>query len=120
MSASAKTVLYFSYYLFLTGVQLVFVPNMFTKLFLLPDTTEPWIRVVGILVLIIGFYYHQVAGKDLTEFLKLTVYGRAMFFVGATALVIFGIAPAVFIGFGLIDFLGAFWTRQSLKKENKL
>ena len=120
MSKSAKTVLYFSYYLFLTGIQLAIVPNLFTKLFFLPETNEPWIRVVGILVIIIGFYYHQAASKDLTEFLKLTVFGRALFFVGATALVIFGIAPVIFIGFGLIDLLGAIWTRQTLKNEQKL
>ncbi len=120
MSKSAKTVLYFSYYLFFIGAQLAIVPKLFTDLWKLPETNEPWIRVVGILALILGFYYHQSAKKDLTEFLKLTVWGRMLYFLGSTILVIAGIAPIVFIGFGVVDLLTAIWTRQTLKAEGKL
>ncbi len=114
MSKASKTVLYFSYYLFFVGLQLLFIPNIFTKLAFLPETNEPWIGVTGVLTIIIGYYYFQCASKDLIEFIKLTVVGRLLFFAGASGLVVFGIAPVIFIAFGLIDLIGALWTRQTL------
>ena len=119
MSKSAKSVLYFSYYLFFVGLQLVFIPNFFLKTAQLPETSEVWIRVVGILALILGFYYHQSAKKELIEFCKLTVVGRSLYFLGSAGLVIAQLAPPIFLVFGLVDALSAFWTWQSLKSEGK-
>lgn len=120
MSKSAKSVLYFSYYLFVVGLELLLIPNFFTKTAQLPETNEPYIRVVGVLALIIGFYYHQAAKNDLTPFLKATLWGRAFYFLSAVGLVVFKIAPPVFIAFGVVDLLGAIWTWQALKSEGKM
>ena len=83
MSKSAKTVLFFSYYLFLVGLELTFIPNVFTKTAQLPEAHEPYIRVVGILAIILGVYYYQSAKHDLTPFLKTTIVGRSIYFLGA-------------------------------------
>ncbi|WP_421828633.1 hypothetical protein [Larkinella sp.] len=119
MSKSAKTVLYFSYYLFIIGLELTFIPNLFTKIAQLPDAHEPYIRVVGVLAFILGLYYYQAAKNDLTPLLKVTVLGRSIYFVAAVGFVFFSIAPPVFIAFGFIDLLGALWTGRVLKQEGK-
>ncbi len=120
MSKSAKSIQYFSYYVLLVGLQLSFIPNFFLKTIQQSETSEPWIRVAGILALALAFYYHQTAAKELTEFFKLTVYTRVFFFVAMTALVILQFAPPIFIGLGLVDLLAALWTRQALKSEGHL
>ena len=120
MSKSAKTVLFFSYYLFIVGIQLLFIPNFFTKTAQLPESHEPYIRIVGVLALILGLYYHQSAKNELTPFLKTTIWGRAFYFLSAVGLVVFKIAPPVFIAFGVVDLLGAVWTWQTLKSEGKM
>ncbi|MFN8357951.1 MAG: hypothetical protein U0Y10_26050 [Spirosomataceae bacterium] len=120
MSKSAKTVLFFSYYLFLVGLQLLFIPNVFTKTAQLPEAHEPYIRVVGILAIILGVYYYQSAKNELTSFLKSTIWGRSLYFLGAVGLVVSQVAPPIFIAFGLVDLLGAVWTWQALKSEGKM
>ena len=120
MSKSAKSIQYFGYYVLLVGLQLTFIPNFFLKTIQQAETTEPWIRVVGILAIALAFYYHQTAKKELTEFFKLTITTRVFFFVAMSALVLFGIAPAIFIGLGLVDLIAAIWTWQCLKGEGKM
>jgi hypothetical protein len=120
MSASAKSVLYFSYYLLLVGLQFVFVPNFFLNTIQQPDTSEPWIRVTGILALLLFFYYHQCAKKEITGFFKLTVVTRLFFFIAITALVVFKLAPPIFIGLGAVDLAAAAWTWRCLKSEGKM
>lgn len=120
MSKSAKSIQYFGYYVLLVGLQLIFIPNFFLKTIQQPETTEPWIRVVGILALALAFFYYQSANKELTEFFKLTVYTRPFFFIAMSALVIFKLAPPIFIGLGLVDLIFVIWTWQSLKGEGKM
>lgn len=120
MSKSAKTLLYFSYYLFVVGIELTFIPNVFTKTAQLPVTDEPYIRVVGVLAFILGLYYYQAARHDLTPFLKASVWGRSVYLIAAVGLVVSAIAPPVFIVFGFLDALGAFWTWRMLRYEGKM
>ena len=120
MSKSARSIQYFGYYVLLVGLQLTFIPNFFLKTIQQPETSEPWIRVVGIVALALSYYYIVSARKENTEFFKMTVPARTFFFAGMSALVLFGIAPAIFIGLGLVDLIAAIWTWQCLKGEGKM
>ena len=55
MSKSARSVYVFSIYLFVLGLILEIIPNILLSLFFIPETSEVWIRVVGMLVLILVF-----------------------------------------------------------------
>ena len=57
MSKSARSIFVFSIYMFVLGLILIVIPNVLLNLFTLPETNEVWIRVVGMLILILGFYY---------------------------------------------------------------
>jgi hypothetical protein len=114
---AAKTVQYFSYYLFALAAVLIFVPNIMLSLFQIAETNEVWIRVVGVLVVCIAIYYHEMSRLNALPFLRLTVWVRLWVFVAFTGLWAAGIGPVQLILFGLVDALAAFWTRNYLRHQ---
>jgi hypothetical protein len=115
MSNSARSVFVFGLYLVLLGLVLLVVPNILLGLFFLPPTTEVWIRVVGMLVLFLGFYYTQAARKGMTDFFRWTVYVRSSVIVFFGAFVLLGFADPPLILFGVVDLMGAIWTGLALR-----
>ena len=92
-------------------------PNLLLSTFQLPETKEVWIRVVGVLIVCLGFYYHRSGVENNISFIKLTIPGRLFAFLCYTVFVIMKLAAPGFIFFGVIDLLGAAWTFAMLKKE---
>jgi hypothetical protein len=120
MSYGAKTVFVFGIYLVVLGITLIVAPNLLLNAFGFPATNEVWIRVVGMLVLILAFYYTQAARKALTDFFQWTVYARASVIVFFLAFVVLGLAKAALILFGAVDLLGAIWTGLALRSSSKV
>jgi hypothetical protein len=116
MNAAAKSVCYFGYYLYVLGLTLMISPNFLLATFGLPETTEVWIRVIGVLVVAIGFYYHRSGIENNTSLFKLTVPARIFVFLCFCVFVFMKLVAPVFILFGVIDLLGAIWTFVSLRK----
>lgn len=116
MSKAAKSVLVFGVYLALLGVTLVAVPNVLLGVFAMPATSEIWIRVVGVLVLCLAFYYNQAARRGLTDFLQWTVYVRCFVFFSFVVFVVLGLVQPPLALFGVIDLLGAAWTLLALRQ----
>jgi hypothetical protein len=117
MSKSARSLFVFSIYMFCLGSILVVAPNILLKLFFVPETNEVWIRVVGMLVLILGYYYNQVARNGIKQFLQWTVYGRTSVLVFFVVFVLLGFAPPALILFGIVDVAAALWTHLCLRSE---
>ncbi len=61
-SRAGRSLFIFGIYLVLLGILLVGFPNFLLNVFGVPSSTEVWIRVSGILVIIIGYYDIQ-AGR---------------------------------------------------------
>ena len=119
MTNSARSVLVFGLYLVVLGSVLVVAPNFLLGLFSLPGPTDIWIRVVGMLVLLLGFYYSQAARKEMTEFFQWTVYARSSVILFFTAFVLLGLASPPLILFGAADLLGAIWTGLALRASKR-
>lgn len=117
MTAAAKTILYFSYYLFFMGLSLAIIPNLILPLLGFQETQEVWVRVLGIVTLVVGYYYFQTANAEITLFFGFTVIARIFVFIAFILMVIFGKAPVLLILTGFVDFAGAIWTHMSLKKK---
>ncbi|MFZ1509135.1 MAG: hypothetical protein WAV74_20375 [Anaerolineae bacterium] len=115
MSNSARSIFVFGLYLALLGIVLLVAPNFLLGMFVLPATTDVWIRVVGMLLLFLGFYYTQSARKELTDFFRWTVYVRATVILFFAAFVLAGFAEPPLILFGVVDLLGAIWTSLALR-----
>lgn len=117
MKKSAITIVLFGVYAVFLGAMLVVRPNALLRLFAVAPTDEVWIRVLGAVVVILGFYYIEAARTGLKPFFRASVYGRFAVLGFLIALVLFASAPPALILFGLVDALAAEWTRRTLKKE---
>jgi hypothetical protein len=115
MSNPAKSVFVHGIYLALSGLTLITVPNLLFGLLGIPATGEVWIRVVGVLTLILGFYFIQAARREVTEFIRWTVYARLTFMSFCVIFVLLGFIGPVLLLFGLLDLLGAIWTALALR-----
>ena len=83
---------WFGVYLVALGVTLVVVPNVPLSLFGMPQADEPWIRVAGMLALLLGYYYIQCARAELRPFFELTVPARGAVIVFFATFVALGFA----------------------------
>lgn len=115
MTPAARSVCYFGFYLYLVGLTLIFVPNTFLKLMQMPETTEPWIRLLGVLAFNVGYYYHRMGVKNYQPFFKLTIPTRFFVFITCAVFVMMKYVSVLLLGVGAIDFLGAVWTWMALR-----
>jgi len=117
MTAPSKTIYYFGFYLLLTGLILIAAPNFLLSLFRIETTSESWIRVLGAVIVDIGFLYIYMAAANHTLFLTLTVFARYSILVWFSAFTLLGWAPPQLVLFGLIDAAGATWTYLALRSQ---
>jgi hypothetical protein len=117
MNSAAKSVYYFGFYLLILSASLTVIPNVLLSIFMMPETNEVWIRIVGVLVFNIGILYIVMAQTNNKLFLTLSVYLRASILVWFVLFVLIRWAPATLILFGVVDFAGALWTYLELKKQ---
>ncbi|MCA1558449.1 MAG: hypothetical protein LC731_07920 [Acidobacteria bacterium] len=117
MSRAAKSLFVFGIYLCGLGLILLFVPNLILQLFAVPPTQEVWIRINGMFVLCLSFYYIQAARNELTMFIRWTIWARIAVIFYFAAFVLLVSAPKALLLFGLIDLLAAIWTWLALKKD---
>jgi hypothetical protein len=118
MGNTARSITVFGIYLTLTGLALVIIPNIILPLLGLGTTTEIWIRVVGLLTLILGGYFLNSVRTNDDSFYRATIYARLVFFTGIAVFVLSGLASPLLVLFGLIDLAGAAWTWTSLRGGN--
>jgi hypothetical protein len=116
MSPAAKSVYYFGFYLYLVSITLVFFPNILLSALHIPETNEVWIRVLGVLVGLIGFYYHRSGAKNISAFFPLTIPTRVVVLIAFILFAVLKMASPMLVGFGVVDFAGAMWTMTALKK----
>jgi hypothetical protein len=117
MSKSAKSLFVFALYLFVLGPILLIIPNVLLAPFGIPEANEVWIRVTGMLVIILGYYYTQASRNELKPFFKATVVGRLSVLVFFAVFALLDYAPPALIILTLPDVAGAVWTALCLKAE---
>jgi hypothetical protein len=105
----------FGVYLASAGAGFFVAPGVVLPILGLAAPTDVWIRVVGILTVILGMYFVYCAQPEQRRFFQATVIARLMFFSGVASLVLFGLAPPLLLLFGLVDLAGAAWTQLALR-----
>ena len=120
MNRAAKSLFVFAVYLCGLGLVLLLVPNLLLRVFRAPLTYEVWIRINGMFILCLSFYYLQAARYELTVFIRWTVWARiaVIFFLAAFVLLVS--APKPLLLFGSIDLLSAIWTLLALRRDAAL
>ena len=103
------------YMVFVVGTGFLLIPHFVLNLFGLSAGDDVWIRFVGMLASIIGFYYVQVARVGLDRFIPWTVAGR---YYAAALMVLFVVLGKVGPGmvlFAAVDAAAATWTWLALR-----
>ena len=115
MTRAARSIFIFGVYLLATGVVLFALPNVLLGVLGLPRTSEPWIRVAGIPIGIMGTFHIAAARAELVPFFRYTVWARPIVLLGIATLVLLRLAPPILLLFGVVDAAGAAWTRAALR-----
>lgn len=115
MDKASRSVFIFGIYLALLGLGLVLIPNPLLTLFGFEPTTEVWIRIVGMLLIIIAYYDTEATRTRTTTFYRWTVVARIFSFLLLTTFVALGLAQPMLLLFGFIDLAGATWTALALR-----
>lgn len=117
MKKSSTSILVFGLYLVGMGLGLAAIPNLVLGMLGFPATDEIWIRVLGVVTLVLAYYYISAARADLKTFAQWTVPARIGVFAAFTAFVVLGFVGPVMILLGSVDLLGALWTGWALRAE---
>ena len=119
MSPSAQSIFFFGLYLFLLGILLVFLPNAVLGLVEIPPTNEVWIRLAGMLLLILGFFYVQAGRHNLVPFFQWTLVTRGVAFFFVLGFWLCGYISWLILAFWLGDLAGMIWTWTALRREKQ-
>lgn len=117
MKKTSTTLLVFGVYLIGMGAGLVFMPNTVLGMLGFPPTTDIWINVVGVLALVLAYYYIQAGRSDVRAFAEWTVPARIGVFIFFSAFALMGMTGMMMIALGAVDLLGALWTGWALRQE---
>ena len=119
MSKTAFTIKAFGCYLLLLGAGLMLAPNLLLSVFGVQQTSEVWIRVVGVVVVTEGIYYWMAAHGEAISFFRASVYARPLVLLGFAAFALLGLASPMLVLFGGVDAAGALWTWLTMKSEKR-
>ncbi|TVQ25525.1 MAG: hypothetical protein EA382_06800 [Spirochaetaceae bacterium] len=114
MNPSELSVFVFGVYVVAIGVGFLFVPNVPLRLLRFEPARDPWIRALGLVLIVLGYYYLDAAQAGAVNFFWATVWGRFGILIGTTGLAVTRQAKPQIVGFGLIDAGGAVWTMLTL------
>lgn len=110
MNPEGLSVFVWGIYIAAIGLTFTLVPNFFLRTFRFDTTREPWIRVLGVILLDLAFVYVVCGWNNVETFVWASIIVRYWVLVGFAALVLARQAKAQLILFGVIDALGATWT----------
>ncbi|WP_141336665.1 hypothetical protein [Paenibacillus sp. tmac-D7] len=119
MTYPAKTVFYFSFYMFALSLTLLLAPGLLSGLLGYTAESYIWLRLIGLFLLYLSFDYFQAARENMRGFFYLTVYTRASILLFMIVFVSFGWLKPIFVALSLIDFSGAVWTWRALKRTER-
>jgi hypothetical protein len=116
MSYAAKTVFAFGAYMLGQGAILLFVPNILLGIVGLPLTNEVWVRVLGLAITALSFFYVMAARADFKPFFQWTLITRTFQLVVFIGLVSSGMVSSIILLFAGIEFLSGVWTFFAIRK----
>lgn len=108
----------FGLYLVGLGAGLLLAPDTMLALFRQPPTHEPWLRVVGIISIVLGLYYASAARSGTTAFFRWTLWGRPVAAALLFGLVALAIAPRFVLLLAGLDLFGVAWTYWALRSTS--
>jgi hypothetical protein len=116
MTATAKSVFYYSFYMMGMGLGLLFVPTLVLSVFGFGSTSDIWIHILGLFAFCAGMLYFYCGQTNQTSFYRISVLERITFFLGMVGIVLLLRANPLLILVGSVDLFGAIWTGWTLRR----
>jgi hypothetical protein len=79
MHPASLSVKLFGAYVSFTGIGLVLAPGLVLSLLGVPPPSDVWIRVLGALAVVLGYYYWACGSAGAIPFIRASVVGRFAF-----------------------------------------
>lgn len=117
MNRAWKSILIFGLYSLVMGIVLLFFPNLVLPLFNLPVSGEPWLNLLGFVLMCSGYYYIRSALSGNMQFALFTTHTRFADPLVVAYLIATGKADWHFLSFGIVDGLGGLWTWFEIKRN---
>lgn len=117
MHPASLSIKVFGIYALLTGAGLVVAPSLVLAALGMAAPNEIWVRVLGALALVVGYYYWSCGAANAVGFFRATVRGRPLFAALCVVLILAFQAPPQLLVFAAIDLAGAAWTWRALRKS---
>ena len=108
------SVLVWAIYELVVGVGLFLIPTQVTQMLGIDDPQEVWIKVVGLVVVLIGVYFLGAVFNNSNWMYRYTVFGRIIAVIGLAYLAILDGPWQLWI-FAIVDGFGALWTYTALR-----
>ena len=96
------------------GIGLSLTPQLLADMLPIGTVTEIWVRIVGILALVLCIYYYTAIRQNSVWFARASWIGRYVFCAGLALAGYFYDLPVI-IGLAVLEALLATWTLWSLK-----
>lgn len=116
MSGAARSIQVWSVYVLVVGAGLAVIPNVIVSAFGMEQTEEAWIRVLGVVVVLLALYYWDASRYETRNLFVASVLGRVFVAAALVVLWLTG-APWQLLLFAAVDVAGAVWTFSTLRAE---
>jgi hypothetical protein len=106
----------FSACLLVVGGFLSVGPNTLLSLVGMPETNEVWIRILGVVAILLALYYFDAARNNSRGFFAASILGRGF---STAALVVFWATgqPWQLLIFAGVELAGAIWTYTAMRAQ---
>jgi len=116
---SSLSMLVFAVYMGILCVALLLIPAPFVMFFGFERPDPLWIRILGIILGILTFYYAMAIREEAFQFYRWTSIARLVLLPSFLVFVLFDIAPPILIVFGTFETGCAVWTGLALRRERR-
>lgn len=118
MTKPALTLMVHGVYALISGLTLVLLPAPILRLLGFDTTPNAWVRVFGLEVAVLGFYYLVSVSRNLTPIIRASIVGRLFFTIVLAMMALCDVAGWNLVLLGAVDVVGAFWTLLALRARS--
>lgn len=119
MSGVSKSILIFGIYSLMMGIVLLFIPHLILPIFNLPVSGEPWLNLLGFVLVCSSYYYIRSGLSGNMQFALYTTHTRFAAPLIVAYLIATSKADWYFLSFGIVDGEGGLWTWFELKRNKQ-
>jgi hypothetical protein len=112
------SILSWGIYLIGLGLALICIPVKTVALFGYESYEDLWIRVAGILSVVLGMYYIQVAKNQIYPLYRWKIIGHVFGMLCMVAFIVEGVADKRMIGTIAVESLACLWTVYAIRSNS--